>query len=120
MLVTVAIGQPASAESAKSQDNCYQYFQGSNSAAFAMWFRMLSYRGSATAWVPDGAAYPVGQSRTIDLGDSEFAEGTAFRYEGSAALGSRFYSDYYEFCRNGHTKTLFARGTTLNNWWAED
>jgi hypothetical protein len=119
MLLTSGVTQQASATQAPRDELCYQKFTGYNSAAFAMWFRMKSKRGASTDWTAD-PAYPVGQQRTIDVGEYEFAEGTYFQFEGSAALGSRFHSKYYKFCRNGQTKSMTARGTTLNNWWSDD
>lgn len=117
MLTTPVVALQADAAPAKPHQECYQKFTGANSAAFAMWFRMKTKRGAASEWTDD-PAYPVGQSRTIDLGEYEFAEGTYFQFEGAAALGKRFYSGFFQYCKNDHTQTLYARGTTLNNWWS--
>ncbi|GGM54161.1 hypothetical protein GCM10012275_26590 [Longimycelium tulufanense] len=101
--------QPA----ATAAGQCYQNFTVNNKGAYVMWFQMQTKGGVETSWT---GSFPVAQSRTIDMGRAEIAEGTQVRVHAKAAAGMDFYSGYVTFCKNGYTKTWDAYGTTFNAW----
>lgn len=111
---------PASEAVASHSDEnalCYQKFQLTNKGGYVVSFHMKTKGGVETPWTE---YFPVVQSRTIDLGATELADGTTVYYEAAAWAGMWFRKGDYTFCRNEQKLAASAYGTTQNAWIEED
>ena len=80
-----------------------------NDAGFNMSFAAVCSDGRSFS----SDAYPIDQTRVIDLASTPFKLGTEFWPEVQAALGKTLPSqDHVVFAMNGQTATYDVRGTT--------
>ncbi|GII76422.1 hypothetical protein Sru01_14040 [Sphaerisporangium rufum] len=103
----VAAG-PAAAQAAP----CVQKIAVVNNAAFVLSWSASTRTGERSATTD---AYPINQTRTIDLAATAFPEGTDVRPYVHAVAGTDNYGNsYVSYCDNGQTATYTVTGTTLD------
>ncbi|MEU3792450.1 hypothetical protein AB0F07_22040 [Streptomyces fructofermentans] len=104
-------GMAAQAAPAQAEP-CVQNIAVVNNAGFVLSWAASTRTGEQS---PSTDAYPINQTRTIDLNTTSFPEGTDVRptvqaVAGTTAQGNRFVS----YCDNGQTATYSVTGTTLD------
>ncbi|MFF7330301.1 hypothetical protein ACIQU5_27060 [Streptomyces sp. NPDC090306] len=91
---------------------CVQKIAVVNNAAFVLSWSAATRTGEQSASTD---AYPVNQTRTIDLNTTAFPEGTDVRPLVQAVAGTSAYGNsYVSYCDNGQTATYTVSGTTLD------
>lgn len=91
---------------------CVQKIAVVNNSAFVLSWSAATRTGEQSASTD---AYPVNQTRTIDLNTTAFPEGTDVRPLVKAVAGTSAYGNsYVSYCDNGQTATYTVSGTTLD------
>lgn len=101
----------AAAAPAQAQP-CVQKVAVVNNAGFVLSWAATARTGEQSAPTD---AYPINQTRVIDLSTTSWPEGTDVRPYVDAVAGTKeFGSSYVSFCDNGQTATYTVTGTTFD------
>ncbi|MFF9360143.1 hypothetical protein ACF1BB_00305 [Streptomyces griseoluteus] len=111
--VALAAVPAVTAQAAPAQaEPCVQKVAVVNNSGFVLSWAASTRTGEQS---PSTDAYPVNQTRTIDLTTTSFPEGTDLRPYVDAVAGTKNYGNrYVSYCDNGQTATYSVTGTTLD------